>query len=151
MKKNITVILAIIAMVVAFVAPAFALEADYIPMSVSFQAVSLAAASETVAPFAFIAPENITVKSVYVTEADGVTANATDTATFTLKDDGSAIQSFRTTAALTAMTPKAFTLVTAAGANRIAKGSIVTVAITKQASGVALTTPVVQLNYTIGW
>jgi len=152
MNKNITVFLALLAGVIAFVAPAFALEADYIPMTVSFPAVTLDAASETVAPFAFIAPENITVKSVYVTEADGVTANATDTATFTLKDDGSAIQSYRTNGTnLVAMTPRAFTLVTAGGANRIAKGSLVTVAITKQGAGVALTTPVVQLNYTIGW
>ena len=149
MKK---VIFALIALIALTVAPSFALEADYIPMSVSFPAVTLDAASETIAPYAFVAPENITIKSVYVTEADGVTANATDSATFSLTDDGSVIQSYRTNlVSLVAMTPKAFTLSATAANKRIAKGSVVTVAITKQASGVALTTPVVQLNYVIGW
>lgn len=148
MKKLITIL---VLMALVSVAPAFALEADYIPMSFVFPSVSLDAASEAVSVVAFKVPENITIKSIYVTETDGVTASSTSYATFSIKDDGTAIQAFSTTTALTAMTPAAFTVATAAGVNRIAKDSIVTMAVTKVGSGVALTTPVVQLNYTIGW
>lgn len=151
MKKLITIL---VLMALVSVAPAFALEADYIPMSFVFPSVSLDAASEAVSVVAFQVPENITIKSIYVTETDGVTANASDSATFSIKDDGSAIQTFTTNTtatALVAMTPKAFTLSTTNNAHKIAKGSVVTMAITKNGDGVALTTPVVQLNYTIGW
>ena len=151
MKKLITTL----ALFVLFaVAPSFALEADYIPMSFVFPSVSLDAASESVSVVAFVAPENITIKSIYVTDTAGVTANASDSATFSILDDGAAIQTFTTNTtetALVAMTPKAFTLSTTSNAHKIAKDSVVTMAIDKNGSGVALTTPVVQLNYTIGW
>lgn len=146
--KNILVALLLVA---AFIAPSFALEADYVPMSFIFPVVSLDAASEAVSVVTFVAPENITIKSMYVTETDGVTASSTAYATFTLKDDGTAIQAKSTTTALTAMTPAAFTIATTGRVNKIAKGSVVTLAVTKVGSGVALTTPVVQLNYVIGW
>lgn len=148
MKKVIFALLALIALTVA---PSFALEADYIPMSVFFPAITTNAGTGATSVFAFKAPENITIKNVYVTETNGVTASATDYATFTVKNGATAIQAYSTTTALTAMTPKAFTLTTTAKAHKVAKDAVLTMVITKVGSGVALVTPVVQLDYTIGW
>lgn len=149
MKK---VILAVLVMALASFTPAFALEADYIPMTFIFPIVTTDAATEATSTVTFVAPENITIKSIYVTETDGVTANATNSASINLLDDGTITQTYTTNlVSLVAMTPKAFTLVTTAGKTRIAKGSVVTVTAGKNGDGVALTTPVVQLDYTIGW
>jgi len=148
MKKilMLTVLLA-----VAMLSPAFALEADYLQLSVNFPLVSNTVASAPTSVVAFKAPANITLKSVYVTDTGGIAASSTAYLTFVVKDDGTTIQSRATTTALTAMTPAAFTLATAANVHKIAKDSIVTVAITKTGDGAAQTTPVVQLNYVIGW
>jgi hypothetical protein len=148
MKKFLAIL---VLMVLVSVAPAFALEADYIPMSFVFPLVSNTVASTPTSIVAFVAPENITLKSVYVTDVGGITANATDSLDFNLLDDGVVIQSYITTTALVAMTPKAFTLATAAGVNRIAKGSVVTANITVNGAGAAQTTPNILINYTIGW
>lgn len=147
MKKLFTII---VLMALVSVAPAFALEADYIPMSFTFPLVSNTAASAPTSIVTFVAPENITLKSVYVTDVGGITASSTDYLTFQVKDDGTAIQSYSTTTALVAMTPKAFTLSTTSNVHKIAKNSVVTVAIAKVGVGAAQTTPNVQINYTIG-
>jgi len=142
----------ILALIVLSVAPSFALEADYIPMSFIFPIATTDAASENASVVAFKVPANITIKSIYVTETDGVTANATDSATLSLTSGAAVIQAHTTNLVnLVAMTPYAFTLSTTANAHKVAKDAILTLAVTKNGSGVALTTPVVQVNYTIGW
>jgi hypothetical protein len=152
MKK---LFIAIIALLVLSVAPSFALEADYLPMSYVFPLVgSATAGAEEVSVVTFVAPADITLKGVYVTDTTGVAANASDSATFNLLVAGVAKQTFTTNVtanALVAMTPKAFALVTTANAHRIAKGAVVTASVTKNGSGVAHTSPVIQINYTIGW
>lgn len=148
MKK---VIFALIALIALTVAPSFALEADYIPLTFTFPIVTTNAGTGATSVVTFKAPENLTIKNIYVTETSGVTASSTDYATFTLKNGASAIQAYSTTTALVAMTPKAFTKVTTANAHRVAKDAVLTMVVTKVGAGVALTTPVVQLNYTIGW
>ena len=148
MKK---IFIALMALVILSV-PSFALEADYIPLTYTFPVATVSAGSDVTSVHAFKAPANITIKNIYVTETDGVVASSTDYATFSLTDDGTAIQAFSTTTALTAMTPAAFTIVNASDLDQIAEDSIVTVVVTQVGTtGVALTTPVVQLDYTIGW
>jgi len=144
------ILIVLVVLVSLFTAPVFAIEADYLPLSFVFPLVTTNAGTGAVSTVAFVAPENITIKSLYVTETSGVVASSTDYATFSLKVGSAVVQAHSTNAVnLTAMTPAAFTL--DASKRKIAKGSVVTLALTKVGTGVAATTPNVQLNYIIGW
>jgi hypothetical protein len=141
-KKLFAVIVALM-----LVVPAFAIEGEQVRMSYSFLLPTVASAT-TNSIYAFTAPCDIRLRGVEVySVANAAIGDATSTVTFTVYDDSVAIQSYNLAdGALTAGTPKAFTLT--AAKTVIAKDSVIKCSAVVASDSRAVTTPVVTIHYT---